>query len=99
MMMAGENATVQRVSQRARRLYEQQVRNLPIGERLQLVKLVIDELSNAAVWWNDEDEEWAMLGLQNFQQDWDNPDDAIYDNWREAYRVSDVVTSCNHNPS
>jgi hypothetical protein len=87
-MMAGENAIVQQVSQRARRLYEQQVRNLPIGERLQLVKLVIDELSNTAASWKDEDEEWARLSLENFQQDWHNPDAAVYDNWREAYGLS-----------
>jgi len=86
--MAGEDTRVQFVSQRARRLYEQQVRRLPIGERLQLVRLVIDELSNTASWGNDEDEEWAILSLENFQQDWHNPDDAIYDNWREAYGLS-----------
>jgi hypothetical protein len=51
-------------------------------------KLAIDELSNTAARWKDGDEEWTMLSLANFQQDWHNPDDTIYDNWRETYGLS-----------
>lgn len=76
------------VSQRAKRLYEQQVRNLPMGERLQLVKLVIEELGNTVMWWGEDEEDWAVLSLESFQSDWDNPDDAVYDNWRKAYGVA-----------
>jgi len=76
------------VSQRTKRLYEQQVRNLPVGERLQLVKLVIEELGNTVMWWREDEEDWAALSLESFQSDWDNPDDAVYDNWREAYGIS-----------
>jgi hypothetical protein len=27
------------------------------------------------------------MGLAAFQEEWDNPEDAIYDNWREHYGV------------
>lgn len=74
------------ISQRTRRLYEQQVRKLPIGERLQLVKLVIEELENAAM--GLEEADWSALSLEQFQREWDNADDAVYDDWREAYGIS-----------
>lgn len=32
-------------------------------------------------------EEWQTLGLAAFEAGWDNPEDAVYDNWREAYGV------------
>jgi hypothetical protein len=32
-------------------------------------------------------EDWQALGLAAFEAEWDNPDDAIYDNWRQAYGV------------
>jgi hypothetical protein len=31
--------------------------------------------------------DWAAAAAQSFAQDWDNEDDAIYDNWREHYHV------------
>lgn len=30
-------------------------------------------------------EEWHTLGLAVFEAGWDNPEDAIYDNWRRLY--------------
>jgi excisionase family DNA binding protein len=30
---------------------------------------------------------WAHLSESTFAKDWDNEDDAIYDNWREIYGV------------
>jgi hypothetical protein len=32
-------------------------------------------------------EEWQTLGLAAFEAGWDNPEDAVYDNWRQAYGV------------
>lgn len=60
-------------------------RSFSTTERLVLAKLlldslVVDEAEDAA--------DWFALGLAAFEKDWDNPDDAIYDNWREAYGVS-----------
>ena len=34
-----------------------------------------------------EENDWRALSLDSFQQDWDNPEDAVYDNWREVYGV------------
>ena len=56
-------------------------RNFSTTERLLLAKLlldslVIDETEDAA--------DWLKLGLAAFEKDWDNPDDAIYDNWRDT---------------
>jgi len=32
-------------------------------------------------------EAWTQLSAAAFNEDWDNPDDAIYDNWRTLYGV------------
>jgi hypothetical protein len=32
-------------------------------------------------------EGWQTLGLAAFEAGWDNPDDAVYDDWRQAYGV------------
>ncbi len=32
-------------------------------------------------------EEWQTLGLVAFEAGWDNSEDAVYDNWRQAYGV------------
>jgi hypothetical protein len=35
------------------------------------------------------DEEWSKLAIDSFAEDWDNEKDAIYDNWKELYGVSE----------
>jgi hypothetical protein len=74
-------------TQRTQQLYEKQIRFLPVSERLRLVKLVIDGLSENVDQWTAEENDWRALSLDSFQQDWDNPEDAVYDNWREVYGV------------
>jgi hypothetical protein len=32
-------------------------------------------------------DDWAALSLSSFEAGWDNPDDAVYDDWRERYGV------------
>ncbi len=76
-----------RTSERTQQIYDRQVRLLPVAERLQLVRLVIDGLSKTVDEWAAEEQEWMALSLSAMQQDWDNPEDAAYDNWREAYGV------------
>lgn len=76
------------VSPRTQQIYEREVRLLPVAERLQLVRLVIDGLSETVEEWAIAEEEWMALGLNAFQKEWDNPEDAVYDDWREAYDVS-----------
>lgn len=31
--------------------------------------------------------DWHAMSLAAFEKDWDNPEDAIYDQWREHYGV------------
>jgi hypothetical protein len=52
--------------------------NLPDG---QFVEVVIQ--SPAA----DEAEDWRVTGMARLEEEWDNPKDAIYDNWRTLYGV------------
>ncbi len=33
----------------------------------------------------ESDEGWRELGMDRLESEWTNPDDAIYDNWRELY--------------
>ncbi|HEV8716308.1 MAG TPA: hypothetical protein VGX03_26215 [Candidatus Binatia bacterium] len=59
-------------------------KHLTAEERLVLAKLLLDSvLANEAL----DETDWRNLGLASFEHDWDNPDDAIYDNWRELYGV------------
>ncbi len=34
-----------------------------------------------------EGEGWAALGMSRLEQEWDNPEDAIYDDWKNLYGV------------
>ena len=37
----------------------------------------------------EKEKDWAKLAITSFAEDWDNKKDAIYDNWREHYHVSE----------
>lgn len=37
----------------------------------------------------EKDKEWSQLAMTSFAEDWENDKDAIYDNWREHYHVSE----------
>lgn len=55
------------------------------SERLVLAKLLLDSLVvNEAT----DEIDWNKMSLAAFGNEWDNPDDAVYDNWRELYGVS-----------
>jgi hypothetical protein len=32
-----------------------------------------------------EHEAWSELGMRRLEEEWDNPDDAIYDDWKKLY--------------
>lgn len=34
-----------------------------------------------------QERDWAAGAVTAFAQDWDNTEDAVYDNWREHYHV------------
>jgi len=59
-------------------------RQLTIVERLILAKLLLDSILTGEL---DDEAEWSVMGLDAFQKDWDNAEDAIYDNWRSLYDV------------
>jgi len=57
-------------------------------ERLLLAKALLDSVvAPTAAGKIDEELDWQNLSLTAFAADWDNADDAIYDNWREHYNV------------
>jgi hypothetical protein len=34
-----------------------------------------------------EKEDWIRLGMSRLEAEWDNPEDAIYDDWKKLYGV------------
>jgi hypothetical protein len=34
-----------------------------------------------------DDEAWRELGMSRLEEEWDNPQDAVYDDWRKLYGV------------
>ncbi len=55
-------------------------------ERLLLARTLLDSiLADEAL----EEVDWMALGLTEFQKEWDNEDDAIYDDWRAHYGVKE----------
>lgn len=34
-----------------------------------------------------EPQRWAELGMDRLEQEWDNPEDAVYDDWKKLYDV------------
>jgi hypothetical protein len=34
-----------------------------------------------------ETEDWHNLGMSRLEEEWDNPEDAIYDDWKRLYGV------------
>ena len=34
-----------------------------------------------------EHQQWHGLGMSRLEQEWDNPQDAIYDDWKKLYGV------------
>ena len=57
---------------------------LTLTERLLVARFLLDSVLTNEI---DEDADWQRLGLQAFETDWDNEEDAIYDNWREIYGI------------
>ena len=64
----------------------EQARQLTTVERLMLAKLLLDSVLTNEL---SDEADWSALSLSIFQKDWDNPEDAIYDDWRKHYGVSE----------
>ncbi len=56
-------------------------RHFTVDERIVLAKLLLDTIVTGEA---EDSADWQALGLRAFEEDWDNPDDAIYDDWRTA---------------
>ena len=59
-------------------LHLEQPLSLPEGTEVVVEIRTIDEATDA---------EWRELGMQRLEAEWDNPADAVYDNWKELYDV------------
>lgn len=57
---------------------------LTSAERLFVARWLLDSILTREV---DDEGDWQQLSLLAFEKDWDNEDDAIYDNWRTLYGV------------
>jgi hypothetical protein len=55
------------------------VRHFTVDERIVLAKLLLDTVVAGEM---EDSADWRALGLRAFEEDWDNPDDAIYDDWK-----------------
>jgi hypothetical protein len=58
---------------------------LTLTERLVVARYLLDSVLTKEI---DDEADWQNLGLAAFEKDWDNEEDAIYDNWREIYGAS-----------
>lgn len=63
---------------RGGRLELDQPVNLPDGEAVE----VVIQPAEAA-----EAEDWRAAGMARLEDEWDNPADAVYDDWRSLYGV------------
>lgn len=57
---------------------------LTLTERLLVARYLLDSVLTKKI---DDETDWQNLGLATFEKEWDNEEDAIYDNWREIYGV------------
>jgi hypothetical protein len=60
------------------------VKRLTTIERLTLAQLLLESV---LIGKSNGEADWSAMSLDTFQRDWDNAEDAIYDNWRELYGV------------
>jgi hypothetical protein len=58
---------------------------LTAAERLFVARWLLDSVLANEI---DEEADWQQLSLSAFEEDWNNEEDAIYDDWRTHYGVS-----------
>jgi hypothetical protein len=51
-------------------------------ERLALANLLLESVLAGEA---SDEANWSAMSLDTFQSDWDNAEDAVYDNWKELY--------------
>ena len=57
---------------------------LTAAERLFVARWLLDSVLTKKL---DEEADWQQLRLAAFEAEWDNKEDAIYDDWRTHYSV------------
>ena len=57
---------------------------LTLAERLFAARWLLDSVLTREI---GDEEDWQQLGLAAFEKEWDNEEDAIYDDWRTIYGV------------
>lgn len=57
---------------------------LTAPERLFVARWLLDSVLAKEI---DEEADWQQLSLSAFEAEWDNEEDAIYDDWRTHYGV------------
>ena len=57
---------------------------LTLTERLLLARFLLDSVLTKEI---DEEADWRHLSLSAFEKEWDNEEDAVYDDWRAIYGV------------
>ena len=57
---------------------------LTSAERLFVARWLLDSVLTKEI---DDEVDWQELSLSALEKDWDNEEDAIYDNWRTHYGV------------
>ena len=72
----GMGATGEAVSPRVAEIFEK-VEQLASTERLTLAKLLLESVLTAE---SEEETDWTAMSLSTFRKDWNNAEDAIYDN-------------------
>jgi hypothetical protein len=65
---------------RNHRLELEQPLDLAEGREVEIIVRPVEPLTA-----EEEDEEWREFGAARLEEEWDNDQDAIYDNWRELY--------------
>lgn len=69
---------------RATGRYQQQSLKLDAPVELEEGARVVVEITPAI---EAADADWSDVGIARLEEEWDNPDDAIYDDWRALYGV------------
>ena len=55
--------------------------NLPENTEVEIVVRAVDSVEHS------EEDARSELGMSRLEEEWDNPQDAIYDDWRKLYGV------------
>ena len=54
---------------------------IPEGARVEVDVYLAEESHDS------EEHAWTLLGTTRLEEEWDNPEDAIYDDWKRLYGV------------